>query len=283
MELLKRYEDPQEFWNEVSPHLKKEETKNNLVLGLSYNFRVDPNGCLYQSALFDGEFLLGAILCTRHRINETLVPTPVKNKESARKLFDDFLKANMLVNGVVAEKETANIYREFLDAQGKEFQLRMTQGIYRCSQVIIPKVSKDVIFRVAQLSDVEVIGEWIESFHNEAVPHDPPVVGVELATTKIEKKSIFVVQKDSEIVSMVGWARDIETSCSVNLVFTPKSYRKNGYASYATTKITQYLLENGKHETNLYTDMTNPISNRIYQDVGYEFVCDSVHYGVSNI
>ncbi len=48
-----------------------------------------------------------------------------------------------------------------------------------------------------------------------------------------------------------------------------------------TAKLTQHLLSNGKNETNLYTDMTNPTSNKVYMDVGYEFVCDSVHFGVN--
>ena len=33
-------------------------------------------------------------------------------------------------------------------------------------------------------------------------------------------------------------------------------------------------------DPNLFTDMTNPTSNKIYMDIGYEFVCDSIHFGV---
>lgn len=128
--------------------------------------------------------------------------------------------------------------------------------------------------------DIKVVGEWIEAFHHEAVPHDPPVIGAELAKAKIDKQMIYVLEKNGGLVSMAGWSRDRETSCSVNLVFTPKPLRKKGYASVATAMLTQHLLNNGKKETILYTDMTNPTSNKIYVDVGYEFVCDSVHFGI---
>lgn len=156
----------------------------------------------------------------------------------------------------------------------------MTQGLYRCSSVKLPENFDDIDFRKANLNDVEKIGEWIESFHAEAVPHDPPIKGTEAAKAKIDNNMIYVVEKGGELVSMAAWSRDIETSCSVNLVFTPKPLRGNGFASVATARLTQHLLDSGKRETNLYTDMTNPTSNKIYVDVGYEFVCDSVHFGV---
>ncbi len=144
----------------------------------------------------------------------------------------------------------------------------------------MPANSDGLSIRKAELSDVAKIGEWIESFHCEAAPHEPPINGAEVAKEKIDNEMIYVIEKDGELVSMAAWSRDIETSCSVNLVFTPKPFRKKGYASIATAKLTQLLLDTGKRETNLYTDMTNPTSNKIYMNVGYEFVCDSVHFGV---
>jgi predicted GNAT family acetyltransferase len=156
----------------------------------------------------------------------------------------------------------------------------MAQGIYRCDEVISPKEPQGLFFRPATLDDKNKIGEWIESFHHEAVPHDPPVNGVELAKTKINGGMIFVVEAAGELLSMAGWSRDIGTSCSVNLVFTPIKHRKNGYGSMVTARLTKHLLRRGKKETNLYTDMKNPTSNKIYQEIGYQFVCGSLHLGV---
>ncbi len=139
----------------------------------------------------------------------------------------------------------------------------------------------NIHFRKAELRDVPTIGEWIEAFHEEATPHDPPVNGIELAEAKIKNNMVFVLERNGVLVSMSCWTRDIETSCCVNLVYTPKALRKQGFASIATAKLTQLLLDSGKSETNLYTDMANPTSNKIYQEIGYEFVCDSIHCGVN--
>lgn len=281
MSEIKVYNDPKSFWKEVSPHLKKEEAKNSLCLGLSYIFLSNPTDCMYQSALFEGNNLLGSLVVSQYRTNHNLLPSPVADRETAKKLFDELQKSDVPITGVVGEKETANIYNDLFIELGKETKVHMAQGLYKCSQVKMPEITGNLFFRVADHRDVEKVGEWIDCFHVEAVPHDPPINGVEVAKAKIDKEMIYVVEKDSELVSMVGWSRDIETSCSVNLVFTPKPLRKCGFASVATAKLTQHLLDNGKKETNLYTDMSNPTSNKIYMDLGYKFVCDSVHFGVS--
>lgn len=281
MEPVKVYNDPKQFWNEVSPFLKQEESKNSLCLGLSYVFQTQPRDYVYQSALFNNGELEGALVVSRYRTNKNFLPSPVKNKEVARCLFHEFSKSKISINGIVGENETANIYCQFLEAQGHETKTHMTQGIYKCNKVKPPESSGDLLFRRAESKDVERVGEWIENFHAEAVPHDPPINGIESAKVKIESGMIYVLENNNELVSMAAWSRDIQTSCSVNLVFTPMSLRKRGYASMVTAKLTQHLLDSGKCETHLYTDMTNPTSNKIYMDIGYEFVCNSVHLGVS--
>lgn len=279
---LRKYNNPKLFWKETSPYLKKEEAKNSLCLGLSYNFQIQPNDCLFQAALFDDQSLLGSLTCSQYRTDRTLITTPVSGVQAAKKLFDEFCASKIEITGIVGELKTVRIYEKLLHNFGKKTQLHMIQGIYRCKHVVLPSHSDEFNFRVATTSDVRTIGKWIEEFRHEAVPHDPPVNGLKLASIKIEGQMIYVIEDSSQIVSMAGLSRDIETSCSVNLVYTPPQYRKRGYGSIITAKLTQKLLADGKLETNLYTDMNNPTSNKIYQDIGYQFVADSLHLGISN-
>ncbi len=278
---IKVYANTKQFWKEVSPHLIKNEAVNGLGLGLANVFRSHPKDCLYQSALFTESQFLGSLLCSQFREQRNLVPSPVKNLEIATRLFEKFQESNVEVTGVVTEKQTSEFYRGLYHSLGKQTKTLMTQGLYRCRQVKKPTGPAGTKFRVADLRDAAKIGEWIQLFQSEAVPHDPVVNGLEMATGKIDKKMVYVLERNGQLVSMAGWSRDIGTSCSVNLVFTPKEYRNNGYASVVTANLTQALLNSGKKETNLYTDMANPTSNKIYLDLGYEFVCDSVHFGVS--
>lgn len=172
-------------------------------------------------------------------------------------------------------------YRDLFLEMNSRLDVHMTQGIYRCEKVLLPKIAERVRFRVATPADAGPITEWIESFHREAVPHDPPVDSAALARNKLQQGMIYVVEREGILLSMAARARDIGSSCSVNLVFTPRENRKMGYGSAVTALLTQYLLDSGKKETHLYTDMSNPTSNKIYREIGYQFVCDSVHLGVS--
>src|SRR5690606_24650807 len=148
---------------------------------------------------------------------------------------------------------TAKFYRDLYTESGRRTKVHMTQGIYRCRQVRLPDNPHRLKFRVADSRDLDTIAKWILDFHHEATPHDPLPNNRELAEAKLKHKAIYVVEKAKRIVSMAAWGRDIESSCSINLVYTPQMWRKRGYASVATAYLTQMFLEKGKKETNLYT------------------------------
>jgi predicted GNAT family acetyltransferase len=277
---IKVYDNAKSFWDDVSPHLKVEETKNSLLLGLSYTFLSDPSGRVYQAALSDDRGFCGAVVCSRYLTNQNLLPSLLKNKDEAKHLFRAVQEAGVEITSVVGELGTANFFRDLFHESGKKTKTHMTQGIYRCAKVKMPGIPSDFDFRLAESKDIEKIAEWIEAFHREAVPHDPPMNGRDHAQAKISRKTLYVMERKGELLSMAAWTRDIGSSCSINFVFTPKHLRKNGYGSMVTGLLTQHKLDGGKRETSLYTDMSNPTSNKIYRNIGYEFVCNSTHFGI---
>jgi predicted GNAT family acetyltransferase len=59
-------------------------------------------------------------------------------------------------------------------------------------------------------------------------------------------------------------------------VYTPPEFRGAGYASAVTAELSLRALEAGAAEVLLYTDLDNPVSNSIYQRIGYRAVEDRV-------
>jgi predicted GNAT family acetyltransferase len=57
-------------------------------------------------------------------------------------------------------------------------------------------------------------------------------------------------------------------------VYTPPELRGRGYASALTAAVSQAQLNGGRRYCFLFTDLANPTSNKIYQAIGYEPVCD---------
>jgi len=62
----------------------------------------------------------------------------------------------------------------------------------------------------------------------------------------------------------------------VGPVYTPPELRGHGYASAATAEVSRAALAAGAEEVLLYTDLANPVSNAIYQRIGYQQVEDRV-------
>jgi uncharacterized protein len=79
---------------------------------------------------------------------------------------------------------------------------------------------------------------------------------------------------DGGPASMAGAGAPTPNGIRIGPVYTPPEHRRRGYASALTAALTRYLLDGGRRFCFLYTDLANPTSNAIYQQVGYTHVCD---------
>ena len=68
----------------------------------------------------------------------------------------------------------------------------------------------------------------------------------------------------------------------VGYVYTPPGQRGRGYASALVAHVSQAQLDAGKRLCFLYTDMTNPTSNYIYQKLGYRRVAESIEVKIDD-
>ena len=66
-------------------------------------------------------------------------------------------------------------------------------------------------------------------------------------------------------------------------VYTPLEHRRLGYGSAVTAAVSAERLASGRTFCFLYTDVANPTSNKIYTDIGYEPVCDSIDYAFERL
>jgi predicted GNAT family acetyltransferase len=77
---------------------------------------------------------------------------------------------------------------------------------------------------------------------------------------------------------MAGYAGPTPHGIRIGPVYTPPGQRGRGYASACVARLSQDMLDAGRTYCFLYTDLTNPTSNHIYQQIGYEPVCDVAEY-----
>lgn len=158
----------------------------------------------------------------------------------------------------------------WVELKGGSANVGMAQRIYRLTEVI-PVSGVPGSVRRATEADVETIGPWGELFGQDAGSQFS--LSSEQVRERIERGAIFVWE-DGGAVSMAMAQGDTGNGCRVGFVFTPKEVRGRGYASALVAAVSQIKLDEGLSFCTLYTDLSNPTSNSIYQKIGYVPIAD---------
>jgi uncharacterized protein len=144
--------------------------------------------------------------------------------------------------------------------------------IFQLERVTWPKPVNGAI-RPCEPRDRELLGRYIAGFEADVgeISQENPV---SRADRLIADNRIFLWE-DREPVAMAGWAGTTPNGVRVNSVYTAPPFRGKGYASNLVAHLTQRLLDQGRKYAFLFTDQSNPVSNSIYQKMGYRPISDS--------
>jgi len=161
---------------------------------------------------------------------------------------------------------------EWANLGGPPAVLESREGTYVAGRVDAPA---DVLgaLRIAELRDADLLRAWAAEFMAETglTTSDEDLIG-----PRIEAGRMFVWEADGQAAAMAAVTDPHGGVSRVHLVFTPPQHRKQGFASACVAAITSRELANPGRLCMLYTDVENPTSNKIYQEVGYHRVGDTV-------
>ncbi|MGD6843402.1 GNAT family N-acetyltransferase [Bacillus infantis] len=270
------YENPQEFLQKTEGFLLKREAENNLPLGLLYQ-AADADS-LYENPFFalierEDETLAVLIMTPPHYLIWSAGDIP---DDAAAFALRGLLKRNISFPGIVAPKETAHkVEAEWTQLAGAGSELVMDQRIYILDKVNdLPYAGGTLA--LASEKDEELVAGWISAF-SRATPENTLSLeeGRKKARQFIAERSVYLWLEDGRPVSMAKKARPTQNGVVVNLVYTPDEERKKGFASACVAALSRELLKSYKF-CSLYTDLANPTSNHIYQEIGYKPAADSV-------
>jgi predicted GNAT family acetyltransferase len=134
--------------------------------------------------------------------------------------------------------------------------------------------------RQATAADLDLVAQWFVDFTEQALPDIETLTlneAHEQVKIRIERGMIYLWE-DGEVVSLAGSSRPTPNGIAIGPVYTPPQFRGKGYASSCVAQLSQLLLDQGRSFITLFTDLANPTSNRIYQNIGYRPVCDYTVY-----
>jgi predicted GNAT family acetyltransferase len=81
---------------------------------------------------------------------------------------------------------------------------------------------------------------------------------------------------DGAAAAMAATSRLVVGMMRVSAVYTPPERRRQGLAAAVTAAASRSALDAGATDVLLFTDLANPTTNRIYQQIGYGPVEDRV-------
>jgi predicted GNAT family acetyltransferase len=130
--------------------------------------------------------------------------------------------------------------------------------------------------RRAKPADRDLLIQWmhafdVESFGPEAGRRDVAALADELVASGHRKGWVW---DDGGPVSTASTTGQTPNGIRVGAVYTPPEHRGQGYATACVAAVSQAELDVGRRWCFLFTDLANPISNRIYRRIGYEPVRD---------
>lgn len=283
---LVRFDTVEGFRAAVEPFLVQREAEENLMLGICADLvhgvtfgQEQPYCALVES---DGAVVAAVMRTPPHNVllSHTAVPETLP-------LFVDDLHAEYgSLPGAGGPVDLSAAFSTLWQARtGQPYRLAMAQRIYRLERVT-PPTGVPGRLRPATADDRELLVEWFAGFNRDtggasgadAVSRAEAVVARYLGAAGGRALYLWV---DGVPVSVAGYAGLTPHGVRVGAVYTPPDKRRRGYAGACVAAVSQLLLDGGRRFCFLYTDLANPTSNHIYQEIGYRPVCDVslYHFG----
>ena len=279
---LTTYPTAAEFLDAVGPTLGEHEAEHHLMLGVAEAAAAAraPNDRLFVASVDDADGLVLAALMTRDR--PLLLASGRADVTSAAAPLWDALRAQplrpKLVIGTVGQIE--GVVHVWARATGCVATLAMRQRAYSLTSVDdVTQTSGSL--RVATLDDLDLVSEWISHFESEALANVAPQSSRGSAERRIAAGEIQL-WCDPDPRTMAASVRPTKRTIAISSVYTPRAWRRRGYATACVAALSRLLLQRGFERCVLYTDLSNPTSNAIYTRIGYRPVRDFLMYELAD-
>jgi predicted GNAT family acetyltransferase len=188
------------------------------------------------------------------------------------------LREGVTPPGVIGPRGVASSFAStWSQCTSAALTVQMEQMIYRLDRVNdIPLSPGELICATGEHTDL--VAGWMVSFSEVTHERLDRPEALNRAQEMIAASRVYL-WFDGMPVSMAWRARPSRHGIVVTGVYTPPQLRTRGYATACVASLSQLLLDEGFQFCALYADLANPISNHIYQKMGYRPIQPSMVYG----
>ncbi|WP_152362986.1 GNAT family N-acetyltransferase [Microlunatus speluncae] len=283
---LQFFTDPSEFLAVAGSVLAADPVVGSVVATISERAvreRADgvppPDGPCWWAVITDGDAVVGLAMRTAPRPPYPMFVLPMPDA-AARLLATTLHDRGEHPGGSNGALPAAQVLaEESVRLWGGSTAVEQRTRLFECRAVVPPAAVAGVL-RPAEATDLDLVQRWVEAFHVEAAEQagrdpgtdngpDPDGVRRQIAAGKLW----LFVGPDGAPAHLTGVNPPAFGVSRIGPVYTPKSHRGRGIASHVVAELTARGLAAGTRMC-LFTDQANPVSNKVYEAIGYRPVVD---------
>jgi GNAT superfamily N-acetyltransferase len=180
------------------------------------------------------------------------------------------------VPGLTGDREAALVFAEaWRERTGEAADIRREMRIYRLGELTARTPAPPGRSRPAGPDDRELLLRWHHAYSLDV--GDLPMGGERLVDDALAHGGRRLWETpDGVPVAMAGSTVPVDGMVRILSVYTPPAHRGRGYAGAVTAAVSQAALDAGASVVLLNADLANPITNGLYQRLGYRQVRDHV-------
>lgn len=273
------FTDVNQFYQRVKDYLLNQEALHNLLLGMCNELIQNLERSEEVSYLATVEQEDNIVAVAMKKPSGNLILSQIRDVKAINLLTQDLYSSFPSLPGVIAPiYESENFVLAWHSLTNQAYKLKLALRAFQLEKVQqIPSTTG--YLRQAVPEDKELLVRWGQAFALEALGET--MLDAELWAERILKKRRAYLWQDEVTVSIACGGKSTPNGARINAVYTPPQYRRRGYAKATVATLSQSLLNQGNQFCFLFTDLANPTSNHIYQEIGYQSVGDWHHYSLS--
>ncbi len=177
------------------------------------------------------------------------------------------------VPGINGDVETVERFAaEWTAATGERAKTHLEMRLFALGTLVPPDPPPPGAARAASLAELELAMAWFAAFAAEL---ELPAAETDArARQQIEEGRLWLWEEDGERVALAGRNAAAAGTARIGSVYTPPERRGRGYAGAITAACAADALARGVERVVLFTDLSSPGPNKVYQRIGFRPVSD---------
>lgn len=267
--------DNSEFLDKYQNIVNQNTVEMNLFVKNLNPLKIIDNNLIRGGVYKDGELVL--LFLNAYPFNFLIFD--INFDEQAIAEIAEYIKENnIIIRGVNARNE---VCLSFIKALEKPMNLTLSMDIMLLTK-LLPVEVKGILL-LASEEDLALFSKVRVNFFKETMnQYLSEEDSVKLTLNDINEKTLYkFVNENNEVISVLKFSELFPSYGVISLVYTLENHRNKKYGKMMMHEIIKSKISTYPNVL-LYVDKTNPISNKVYKDIGFNILVDNFDYRLND-